>query len=183
MSEKRFSHKTARRKSNDDADLPALDERPSKSERKREMQALQELGEAIVKLSDGEFASIPLEGTLAEAIGVARRITSHEGLRRQMQFIGKLMRESDITAIEAAYQELQNGRQLLNQRFHLLEQLRDRLIEQGPNAIDAVTVDYPEADRQHLRQLITAAMKEREQQKPPAAARKLFKYLRELAEL
>lgn len=187
MSEKRFSHKSSRhRKTDTDApvdDFDALDARPSKSERKREMQALQELGAAIVKLSDGELATIPLEGALAEAITVARRIASHEGLRRQLQFIGKLMRESDTAAIAAAYEELQNGRQLLNQRFHQLEQLRDRLIAEGPPAMAAVTDDYPEADRQHLRQLIAAAVKEKEQNKPPAAARKLFRYLRELAEI
>lgn len=186
MSEKRFSHKSARRKKAAEAEVDTFDEidaRPSKSERKREMQALQELGSHIVKLSEGELATIPLEGALAEAIAVARRITSHEGLRRQMQYIGRLMRETDVEAIEAAYEELQNGRQQMNQRFHLLEQLRDRLIAEGPNAMDAVTGDYPEADRQHLRQLITAAVKEREQNKPPAAARKLFRYLRELAEL
>jgi ribosome-associated protein len=182
MSEKRFSKKSLRSQQPDD-ELAELDTRPSKSERKREMQALQELGEAIVGLSEGELASIPLEGLLAEAIATARRITSHEGLRRQMQYIGKLMRESDTAAIEAAYQELQNGRQLLNQRFHLLEQLRDRLIEAGPNGMNEVLVDYPDADRQHLRQLIISAAKEKEQQKPPAAARKLFKYLRELAAL
>lgn len=191
MNDKRFSNKTSRRKpphgsavdATHSAALDELDTRPSKSERKREMLALQELGEAIVKLSDGELASIPLEGALAEAITTARRITSHEGLRRQMQFIGKLMRDSDTAAIQAAYEELQNGRQALNQRFHAMEQLRDRLIAEGQSAIGAVTDDYPHADRQHLRQLIAAAVKEREQQKPPAAARKLFKYLRELAEL
>lgn len=191
MSDKRFSNKSSRNKSsaapNADADQPdafsEFDDRPSKSERKREMQALQDLGAAIVKLSDGELATIPLEGTLAEAIAVARRITSHEGLRRQLQFIGKVMRESDTTAIRTAYDELQNGRQALNQRFHELEQMRDRLIEAGPNAIGEVLEAYPQTDRQHLRQLIAAAAKEREQQKPPAAARKLFRYLRELAEL
>lgn len=187
MSEKRFSHKSSRNRKAEaepaGADFDAINERPSKSERKREMQALQELGAAIVKLSDGELATIPLEGTLAEAIAVARRITSHEGLRRQLQFIGKLMRESDTTAIAAAYQELLNGRQALNQRFHQLEQLRDRLIAEGPKALDLVTGDFPDADRQHLRQLIAAAVKEKEQNKPPAAARKLFRYLRELAEV
>lgn len=182
MSEKRFSRKSTRSQQPVE-ELTELDARPSKSERKREMQALQELGEAIVGLSEGELASIPLEGLLAEAIAVARRITSHEGLRRQLQYIGKLMRESDTEAIEAAYQELMNGRQQLNQRFHLLEQLRDRLIAAGPNAMSEVLEDYPDADRQHLRQLISSAIKEREQNKPPAAARKLFKYLRELAEL
>lgn len=192
MSEKRFSNKLSRNKpaSNaetnmpGDADQPEAFAGPSKSERKREMAALQELGEAIVKLSDGELATIPLEGELVAAVAVARRITnSHEGLRRQLQFIGKLMRQGDITAIQAAYQELQTGRQALNQRFHQLEQLRDRLIDAGPNALTEVLEEYPHTDRQHLRQLIAAATKEREQEKPPAAARKLFRYLRELAEL
>lgn len=165
-------------------DHSLADEKPSKSARKRAMSALQELGEAIVKLSDGELALIPLEGELAAAVAIARRINnSNEGLRRQLQFIGKLMRQGDISAIEAAYRELQNGRQLLNQQFHLLEQLRDRLLAEGPSAMNEVLERYPQADRQHLRQLINAAVKEREAEQPPAAARKLFRYLREVAEL
>jgi ribosome-associated protein len=159
------------------------DEKPSKSELKREMTALQELGEAIVKLSDGEFSTIPLEGELLGAITVARRLKSGEGLRRQLQYIGKLMRLVDSAAIAAAYEELQNGRQQRNQQFHALEQLRDEIIATGLPAMEKVLADYPNTDRQHLRQLITAAVKERELQKPPAAARKLFRYLRELAEL
>ena len=169
------------------ADIPDddafYDERPSKSARKREMQALQEIGEEVVGLSEGELATIPLEGELREAILTARRISSHEGRRRQLQFIGKLMRHVDSTAIAAALAELHNGRQLLNQRFHQLERLRDELIASGVGAMDKVLALHPDADRQHLRQLITAAGREREQQKPPAAARKLFRYLRELAEL
>jgi len=159
------------------------DEKPSKSELKREMTALQELGEAIVKLSDGEFSTIPLEGELLAAITVARRLKSGEGLRRQLQYIGKLMRLVDSAAIATAYEELQNGRQQRNQQFHALEQLRDEVIATGVPAMEKVLSDYPNADRQHLRQLITAAVKEKELQKPPAAARKLFRYLRELAEL
>ena len=169
---------------NDSANNNFLDdERPSKSARKREMQALQDIGTTIVKLSDGELATIPLEGDLQEAILTARRIKSHEGLRRQLQFIGKLMRLSDTRAIEAALYDLEHGRQQHNQHFHQLEKLRDELIAQGVSAMDKVLETYPQADRQHLRQLITAAVKEREQEKPPASARKLFRYLRELAEL
>jgi ribosome-associated protein len=159
------------------------DEKPSKSARKREMQALQELGETIVKLSDGEFATIPLAGELLGAITTARRLKSGEGLRRQMQYIGKLMRQENIAAIEAALQDLNAGRVLHNQQFHQLEQLRDTLISEGMQAMEQALALYPHADRQHLRQLITTAAKEREQQKPPAAARKLFRYLRELAEI
>ena len=167
-------------------DNPSFDEageKPSKSELKREMQALQEVGEAIIKLSDGELATIPLEGELLTAITLARRLKSGEGLRRQMQYVGKLMRHADTAAIELAMQDLQNGRALHNQRFHQLEQLRDVLLKEGVSAMDKVLELYPNADRQHLRQLITTAVKEREQEKPPAAARKLFRYLRELAEI
>ncbi len=160
------------------------DEKPSKSALKREMQGLQDIGATIVKLSDGDLAHIPLEGLLQEAILTARRIqNSHEGLRRQMQYIGKLMRSTDTTAIEAALRDLENGRQEHNLRFHKLEALRDELLAAGVSGMDKVLEPYPHADRQHLRQLITAAVKEKEQQKPPAAARKLFRYLRELAEI
>lgn len=157
------------------------DEKPSKSARKREMLALQELGEALVRLSDGDLAAIPLGEDLADAIATARRIKSHEGLRRQLQFIGKLMRRTDTEAIAAAYADLQRGRQEYNREFHELEHLRDTLLQRGVDAMSEVLERFPDADRQHLRQLITAAEKEQAAQKPPAAARKLFRYLRELA--
>lgn len=154
----------------------------SKSEMKRDMLAIQELGEAIVKLSPGQFDTIPLEDeTLAEAIHTARRIKHREGLRRQMQYIGKLMRKTDISAIAAAYQQLQDGRLQEAQKFHQLEQWRDQLIAEGPAAIETVMEKHPQADRQHLRQLVMQANREVQQNKAPASARKLFRYLRELA--
>ncbi len=163
------------------------DERPSRSAFKREAQALQELGEAIVDLTDGELATLPLEGDLADAIAQARRLKesakTREGFRRQLQYIGKLMRKTDTDALRVAYDELQQGRQQRNQQFHRLEKLRDTLVVEGVGAMEQVLERYPDADRQHLRQLITAAVKERDASQPPAAARKLFRYLRDLAEL
>ena len=163
------------------------EERPSRSSFKREAQALQELGEAIVDLTDGELATLPLDGDLAEAIAQARRLKdqakTREGFRRQLQYIGKLMRKADTEALRAAYDELQQGRQQRNQQFHRLEKLRDQLVAEGVAAMERVLEQYPDADRQHLRQLITAAVKERDANQPPAAARKLFRYLRDLAEL
>ena len=153
----------------------------SKSELKRDMQALQELGKNIVGLSDGQLATIPLENeTLAEAIHTARRIKSREGLRRQMQYIGKLMRKTDTEAIAAAYQKLLDGRKEQARQFHQLEQQRDQLIAEGPQAVEAVMTAFPEANRQQLRQLVMQAQKEKSQNKAPAAARKLFRYLKEL---
>lgn len=169
----------------DDGDVfsDEFDTRPSKSAVKREMLALQALGEALVALSEGDLATIPLEEPLLEAIHTARRIKSREGRRRQLQYIGKLMRKIDVTELQAAYDDLLNGRQLHNQQFHELEALRDQLVEVGPESIGEVVERYPAADRQHLRQLIVAARREREAERPPASARKLFRYLRELAEL
>ncbi|WP_297291209.1 ribosome biogenesis factor YjgA [Oceanicoccus sp.] len=155
----------------------------SRSEMKRDMLELQALGEAIVKLSKGQLETIPLEDeTLAEAIYTARRIKHREGLRRQMQYIGKLMRKTDTEAIEAAYKKLQDGRKEEAREFHELEQWRDRLIASGPKSIEEVMTQYPNADRQHLRQLVMQANKEIKNKKPPAASRKLFRYLRELSD-
>ncbi|MGK0500354.1 MAG: ribosome-associated protein [Oceanicoccus sp.] len=156
----------------------------SRSEMKRDMLALQELGENIVKLSPGQFATIPItDTTLADAFTTARRIKHREGLRRQMQFIGKVMRKVDIEAMAAAYQELQDGKKLQAQQFHRLEKWRDELISEGPNGVEAVMEKFPAADRQHLRQLVMQAAKEENNKKPPASARKLFRYLRELSDI
>ena len=153
---------------------------PSKSELKREMLALQKLGGVIVKLSNGDLATIPLDPALSEAVQVARRIKSNEGLRRQMQYIGKLMRSTDIDAIERAMESLENGRKQAADKFHELEKWRDKLLEQGPNGSEHVVERFPDADRQYVRQLIMQANKEMKLNKPPAASRKLFRYLREL---
>ena len=155
---------------------------PSKSDLKREMLALQKVGETIVKLSKGDLKTIPMEPILADAVNTARRIKSREGLRRQMQYIGKLMRTTDIQTIEKALLTMENGRKETAEKFHQLESWRDQLIEQGPNSIEQVIEKFPDADRQHLRQLIMQAIKEKNANKPPAASRKLFRYLRELGQ-
>lgn len=154
----------------------------SRSEMKRDMLELQTLGEAIVKLSKGQLETIPIEDeTLAEAIHTARRIKHREGLRRQMQYIGKLMRKADTEAMAAAYKKLQDGRKEQAREFHQLELWRDRLIESGHKSVEEVMERFPEADRQYLRQLVMQANKEIKNKKPPAASRKLFRYLRELS--
>ena len=170
---------------NDNSDFDSDDEEiiyVSKSEMKRDMLALQKLGEAIVKLSDGQFATIPIaDPTLAEAMATARRIKHREGLRRQLQYIGKLMRKTDTEAMIAAYRQLEDGRKEDSRKFHQLEQWRDQLIAGGPNSVEEVMARFARADRQHLRQLVMQANREQKNNKPPAASRKLFRYLRELA--
>lgn len=156
-------------------------QRPSKTALKREMTELQDLGKKLIGLSDNELAKIPLhDEKLKEAIETAKRIKSHEGLRRQMQYIGKLMRLIDTDAIREALAERERGHQELARQFHQLENLRDQLVEEGISGIEKIVARFPSADRQHLRQLVLQSAKEVKAKKPPAAKRKIFQYLREL---
>ncbi|MGI9295207.1 MAG: ribosome biogenesis factor YjgA [Pseudomonadales bacterium] len=158
------------------------DYKKSKSQLKREMTALQELGETLVKLTDRDLQRVPLDDDLKTEILKARSIQQREGRRRQLQYIGKLMRSIDSTPIEAALQEMAAGNRAEARQFHALEDLRDQLIANTDGALENAMHTYPHADRQHLRQLIRNAQHEQAADKPPASARKLFRYLRELAE-
>ena len=156
-------------------------EAPSKSERKRQMTALQELGTRLVDLSDAQLNKIPIEDPrLEEAIAEARRIKARGGLRRQLQYIGKIMRQIDPEPIQQALDELDGQHQRANARFHQLERLRDDLVNQGDRAIDSVLKEFPSADRQHLRQLIRQHAHDVSTKKLSAASKKIFRYLREL---
>lgn len=158
------------------------DEPKSKTAVKREMEALQEMGEEVAALSDSELKTIPLDETLLDAILIARRLPPREGRRRQMQFVGKLMRSADHEAIAEALEKLRNNSRAHTKLLHDAENWRDRLIAEGDDAMGEFTAIYYETDRQHMRQLIRAAKKELSQEKPPAAARKLFKCIREQME-
>lgn len=156
---------------------------PSKSAVKREMTARQKLGEALVGLSQRELARMPVEDEdLLRAIELAREIRSNSGRKRQLQYIGKLMRHIDPNPIAAALAELHQQHQSQVDQFHHLEELRDRLLEAGPDGLSFLVEQYPATDRQRVRQLLSQHRKEAGAGKPPAAARKLFKYLRELEE-
>jgi ribosome-associated protein len=155
---------------------------PSKTARKKEMLALQKMGETLLEFSNAELEKMALDPALHEALMTARRIKSREGLRRQMQYVGKLMRKVDVEPIENAIAEKERGRKELARRFHELEELRDQLVEQGVAGMEAAVTRFPELDRQHLRNLLMQVAKEQKANKPPAASRKLFKYLRELQE-
>ncbi|MFT5483962.1 MAG: ribosome-associated protein [Halieaceae bacterium] len=154
---------------------------PSKSELKREMLALQNLGEKIVAMDHGTFTafSIPDED-LRDAIIVARRINSREGRRRQLQYIGKLMRYTDTQVLQQGLDSISLGHREESHRFHELEELRDRAIKDGLAGVEEIMNQHPLADRQHLRSLIQQALREKKASKPPSAARKLFRYLKDL---
>ena len=152
---------------------------PSKSQRKREMTALQDLGGELVALSKERLAKIDMPERLRDALLEAQRITSHEARRRQMQYIGKIMRDVDAAPLRAAMDEINGISKAATIRQHQLERLRARLMEDEA-VFSEVARDYPGADMQHLRQLRRNALKEALQNKPPRAYRELFRELREL---
>lgn len=159
----------------DEVELPK-----SKSQIKREMNALQNLGKAIVQLPPKDLAKIPLPDDLAEAIHHARNIRSHGALRRQMQLIGRLMRNVNPEPIQQALDSIRLSGHQSSAHFHAIEQWRDRLINEGQAALDEFIGQHPQADRQQLRQLMLNASKEAKQDKPPKSARNLFRIIREI---
>ena len=152
---------------------------PSKSQLKREMTALQDLGAELVKLSKERLAKIAMPDRLRDALLDAQRFTKHEARRRQMQYIGKIMRDIDAAPLQAAMDEIKGNSEAATIRQHRLENLRTRLME-DETKFSELARDYPAADIQHLRQLRRNALKEAQQNKPPRAYRELFRELREL---
>ncbi|MCE0555790.1 MULTISPECIES: ribosome biogenesis factor YjgA [Motilimonas] len=153
----------------------------SKTQLKQESEALQKLGARLVSLSPSQLKNIPLSDNLSDAIKLAHKISNkHEALRRQLQYIGKLMRSEDPEPIEAALDVLTNKHQAATHAFHQLELLRDELISEGDEAISRLMEQQPSFERQKLRQLVRQANKEAAGNKPPKSSRELFKYLREI---
>lgn len=158
----------------------SLSPRPSKSARKREVSALQKIGEILVDLPAPQLAKIPLEPRLAEAIYAARALKSREAIRRQLQYIGKLMRHVDTQLIEEAIAKVRDKNQQGKAQFHQIERWRDKLIAGDDKIIDEFLLQYPEADRQHIRQLSRRAQKDLTNDKKSGADTELFRYLRDL---
>jgi ribosome-associated protein len=154
---------------------------PSKSARKRQMHSLQDIGESLVALNEKQLARMPIDDErLLAAIRECRQMRSNNARKRHLQFIGKLMRTVDSTPIEQALQALNRTRQESAAAFHQLEQLREDILAAGTDGVEVAMTRFPAADRQHIRQLVLQHAREMQQQKPPAASRKLFGYLKEL---
>ena len=156
------------------------DEFKSKSQLKREAEEKRKLAVKLVDLTEANLAKIPLEDALLEAVHTARKINrKKDGFRRQLQFLGKLMREIDTQPIESALDRLGSQHTQANAHFHYLERTRDSIVSEGNEAIEALLEQHPQLERQKLRQLQRKAVKEAQTNKPPAASRELFKYLKE----
>lgn len=165
----------------DDSD-DYLAERPNKSQLKREMQELQELGVELVKLPADKLAELDLPEKLADAIGLARRITSHGAQKRQRQFIaGLLSKLDDVQPIRDYLERMSGADRVSKARFQENERWRTRLIEEGDTALAEFLERHPQADRQHLRRLVRDAQQEAAAGRPPRHFRELFRYLQGLA--
>ena len=157
-------------------------DKKSKTQKKQEMLALQELGEELAQLNAGQLAKIPLSDELREAIFAVQSMSKRGARYRQMQYIGRLMREVDVTHIQEALDLLRNKNNLATAHFHQLEKWRDQLIAGNEETINDILNSFSDLDIQHLRQLVRNAQKEAADGKSPKASREIFRYLKELQE-
>jgi ribosome-associated protein len=161
--------------------IEADDDRPSKTQRKKEMTALQQLGEELVELNPAQLQEVPLPERLREAVVEARRITQHGGRKRQMQFIGRLMRDIDAGPVREKLASWKGVSRDAAALLHRVERWRERLLGDD-DAMQEFAIAHPRADLQHLRSLLRSIRKEREEDKAPKHYRELFRMLRETLE-
>ena len=166
----------------DEEDDDDLQDKPSKSERKRVAHAAQDLGETLIGLRDSDLVALDLPERLVDAIRDARRIPSRAGGARQRQYIGKLMRDIDPEPIRAALMAHSEKSALDAERFKRLEAWRERLVTEGAAALEELERWRPGLDRAQWLRNISAAQSERERGSTGTAGRELFRALRTLFE-
>ena len=151
----------------------------SKTRRKQQMHDLQHVGERIAALGDDKLAELDLPERLFDAIRELRRINKFGAQRRQMQYIGKLMRDVEPGPIVAKLDAWDGVSVQHTAWLHRIERWRDRLLEDH-DALTELLADHPDVDSQHQRTLIRNALREKEQNKPPKSYREIFQVLREI---
>jgi len=149
----------------------------SKTQRKKEMHELQSLGAELVELAESQIAALGIPDRLREAVLAAKRIKSHEAKRRQLQYIGRLMRDVDAAPIRERLDALIGHSAQEAARHRRLEALREKLLADD-NALTAYVADHAGADLQALRTLIRNARREQKDGRPPRAFRELFRLLK-----
>jgi ribosome-associated protein len=157
-------------------------ERPSKSELKRQMTALQKLGEELVAEPRDRVKRVPMPEDVRDAILECQQIKDHEGRRRQLQYVGKKMRsldEEEIAAIQKMLDSWKGASKAETAALHAVERKRDKLLADD-NALTELLQEHPELDVQQLRTLIRNARKEQAENKPPKAYREIFQILKSL---
>ena len=155
----------------------------SRSQKRRDALEVLELGQKLVALTDAQLAKLPVPEALLPHIRESRRITSHIAHKRQLAFLAKQMRREDDEVLEAIRDALDEKGEAARREvaaMHRVEAWRDRLLAEGDVALAELIEQYPDADRQGLRQLVRNTLEERKRNKPPRAFRELFRHLREL---
>ncbi len=154
----------------------------SKSQLKREAQAVTELAQTLVEAKPGLLAKVPIPDEIAADLKLARSIASRIARKRQIAFLAKKMRELDLEPIRKALAPDDAAHRQSVARMHLHERWRDRIVAEGDPAIEEFLADFPNADRQRLRQLARQSAKEAAKGKPPAAARAIYRIVAEADE-
>lgn len=155
------------------------EEAPSRSQLKRESAAVQELGEELCKLPGQVLLDLGVDEDLRDAIIVWQKTASHEGKRRQMQYVGRLMRNVDTRRLFMAWQKFKADGAAAAKDLHEIEDLRQRLVDDAPGVWSEVFSKFPDIDRHELEHLVKEAKEEQKAGKPPRAFRAVFRFLRE----
>jgi ribosome-associated protein len=155
--------------------VPVAEQR-SKTQRKAEMDALQALGKALLNVGSARRAELDLPERLVDALDAAQRITQREARRRQLQFIGRLMRDIDAVPIRTRLAQWADAPNAEKARLHALERWRERLLAEG-DALNRLCAEHPAADLARLAALVDAVHAERAHGQPPRAYRELFRAL------
>jgi len=155
---------------------------PSKSQRRREALEVRSLAARLIGLRPALLAQVPLDERVSEAISEAQRIRSNVARKRQLQFVAKLLRNTDLEPIAQALHDFERAARQTSARQHRAEAWRDCLLEGGDPALGELLHQRHDSDAQLIRQLIRKARQEADRGRPPAAARALFRALREMDE-
>jgi ribosome-associated protein len=166
-------------KPNPNESEPRPEGEKSKTQIKREVLELKDLGKQLSELPEKALRQLPLSESFLDAVLDARRF-SRGALQRQLRYIAGLVPKEDVDAIRRALDVLRQPHLRQVREFQRLEQWRDRLLADDETLLNELAQRFPHADRQHLRQLARNAQRERDQNKPPKSARLLFQYLSEL---
>ena len=156
---------------------------PSRSQQRRDALDVLALAGQLATLEPGRLARLPVPEHLLPHIAEARRITSHIARKRQLAFLAKQMRREDDEALDAIRDALDAGGEAAKQEtalLHRAERWRERLLAEGDDALAELLAEFPQADRQQLRQLVRNAVEERKRNRPPKAYRELFREVRDL---
>jgi ribosome-associated protein len=156
---------------------------PSRSQNRREALEIYTLGEKLVSLTDAQLAKLPVPESLLPHIRECRRITAQIAHKRQLQYLAKQMRREDDEALDAIRDALDEKGEAARREvaaMHRVEAWREKLLAEGDDALAQLLDEYPDADRQLLRQLVRNTLEERKRNKPPRAFRELYRELREL---